>query len=84
MKAMDFSIFLVCLPSSMNATHHLLSLFLFFILTGSAVMDIGSFIYIGVTLFSEKKNCLLHLLCNSHSPPKGYPYIIPMNYSQIS
>jgi len=28
--------------------------FLFFILTGSAVMDIGSFIYIGVTLFSEK------------------------------
>ena len=54
MVAMDFPIFLVCLPSSMNARHHLLSLFLFFILTGSAVMDIGSFIYIGVTLFSEK------------------------------
>ena len=80
MKAMDFSIFLVCLPSSMNATHHLLSLFLFFILTGSTVMDIGSFIYIGVTIFSEKKRIVC---CTFYATrialQKGYPYIYNSN-----
>ena len=55
MAAMDFPIFLVCLPSSMNARYHLLSLFLLFILTGSTVMDIGSFSYIVVTLLTGKK-----------------------------
>jgi len=38
----------------MNSGHLLLFLFLFFLLTVPAVMDIGSLIYIGVILFRRK------------------------------
>jgi len=54
MAAMAFPIFRVCLTSGMNARHLLLFLFLFFLLTVPAAMDIGSLIYIGVILFRRK------------------------------
>jgi len=54
MAVMAFPIFRVCLTSRMNARHLLLFLFLSFLLTVPAAMDIGSLIYIGVILLRRK------------------------------
>jgi len=54
MATMAFPIFRVCLTSRMNARHLLLFLFLSFLLTVPAAMDIGSLIYIGVILLRRK------------------------------